>query len=81
MECDALDITTAFLNADLDETIYMQPPPGWEKYTPDGRKLYCLLLKAIYRILAFPETGTRPCNSEASGHIQAVIHADSPLEI
>jgi hypothetical protein len=48
MECDSLDITTAFLNADLEETIYMQPPPGYEQYTPSGKKLYCLLRKAIY---------------------------------
>ena len=48
MECDSLDITTAFLNADLDETIYMKPPPGYEQYSPEGKKLYCLLLKAIY---------------------------------
>src|SRR5215207_6893648 len=50
MECDSLDITTAFLNADLDETIYMKPPPGYEQYLPEGKKLYCLLLKAIYSL-------------------------------
>jgi hypothetical protein len=48
MECDSLDITTAFLNADLDETIYMRPPPGYEQYSASGKKLYCLLHKAIY---------------------------------
>jgi Reverse transcriptase (RNA-dependent DNA polymerase) len=48
MECDSLDITTAFLNGELDDTIYMKPPPMFEKYTPQGKRLYCLLLKAIY---------------------------------
>ena len=48
LECDSLDITTAFLNANLDETIYMKPPPGYEQYSLEGKKLYCLLLKAIY---------------------------------
>jgi hypothetical protein len=48
MECDALDITTAFLNGELEEAIYMKPPPGHEQFTPDGKRLYCLLLKAIY---------------------------------
>jgi len=37
MECDSLDITTAFLNGELDNTIYMQAPPMFEKYTPQGK--------------------------------------------
>lgn len=48
LECESVDITTAFLNGDLDETIYMRPPPGFEKFSPEGQRLYCLLLKAIY---------------------------------
>src|SRR5450631_1624947 len=38
MECDLLDITTAFLNGD-----YMKPPPLFEQYSPQGKRLYCLL--------------------------------------
>jgi len=48
MECDSLDITTAFLNGELEDTIYMKPPPLFEQYSPQGKRLYCLLLKAIY---------------------------------
>src|ERR1700742_2845921 len=48
MECDSLDITTAFLNGQLDDTTYMKAPPMFEKYTPQGKRLYCMLLKAIY---------------------------------
>lgn len=48
LECDSLDITTAYLNATLDEEIYMKPPEGFEQYTKDGHLLYCLLLKALY---------------------------------
>src|SRR4051812_884423 len=40
MECDSLDITTAFLNGELDDKIYMKPPPMFEKYTPQGKCLY-----------------------------------------
>jgi hypothetical protein len=48
LECDSIDITTAFLNGDLEEEIYMKPPEGYEQYSTDGRLLYCLLLKALY---------------------------------
>ena len=43
MECDSLDITTAFLNRELEDTIYMKPPPLFEQYSPQGKRLYCLL--------------------------------------
>jgi transposase InsO family protein len=48
LECDSIDITTAFLNGDLEEEIYMKPPEGYEQYSKDGQLLYCLLLKALY---------------------------------
>jgi len=47
LECDSIDITTAFLNGDLMEKIYMKPPEGYEQYSKDGQLLYCLLLKAL----------------------------------
>ena len=48
LEYDSIDITTAFLNGDLEEEIYMKPPEGYEQYSRDGHLLYCLLLKALY---------------------------------
>ena len=48
LECDSIDITTAFLNGDLEEEIYMKPPEGCEQYSRDGHLLYCLLFKALY---------------------------------
>ena len=47
-ECELIDITTAFLNGDLEEEIYMKPPEGYEQYSKDGSLHYCLLMKPLY---------------------------------
>lgn len=45
LNIDHIDVTTAFLNGDLTETIYMEQPPGFDN--GDKNKV-CLLLKGIY---------------------------------
>jgi hypothetical protein len=42
---DHIDVTTAFLNGDLEETIYMEQPPGFDN---DIKNKVCLLQKGIY---------------------------------
>lgn len=44
LEIDHVDVTTAFLNGNLNETIYMEQPTGFNNN--DGK--VCLLLKSIY---------------------------------
>ena len=43
MDMDHLDVTTAFLNGDLKEVIYMEQPTGFEI-----ENKVCLLKKSIY---------------------------------
>ena len=45
-ELEQLDVKTAFLHGDLEETIYMQQPPGFVK--PGDENKACLLKKSIY---------------------------------
>lgn len=45
LNIDHVDVATAFLNGELEETIYMEQPPGFS--CKDSNKV-CLLLKGIY---------------------------------
>jgi Reverse transcriptase (RNA-dependent DNA polymerase) len=49
LETRQLDAINAFVNCDLDEVVYMRPPPGFEK---PGKVL--LLRKALYRLRRSP---------------------------
>ena len=44
------DVKTAFLNANLDETIYVTPPPGY----PEPPGTVCLLSKSLYGLRQSP---------------------------
>jgi hypothetical protein len=55
MELEVMDVQTAYLHAELKETVYMKQPEGYEQYHTqnDGgreirRPLICLLRKALY---------------------------------
>jgi hypothetical protein len=43
-----LDVSTAYLYADVEEEIYMEQPLGYEMSGPEGQKLVCRLNKSIY---------------------------------
>jgi hypothetical protein len=43
-----MDIKTAYLNATLDEVIYMEQPAGYTQLDGQGKPLVCRLKKALY---------------------------------
>ena len=43
-----MDIKTAYLNADIEEEIFMQQPEGFEKFDKQGNLLICILKKRLY---------------------------------
>jgi hypothetical protein len=45
-----MDVITAFLNADVEEDIYMKQPKGYE----NGSHLYCKLNKSLYGLVQAP---------------------------
>ena len=52
MEIDHMDISTAFLNGDLDEEIYMAQPEGFA--APGQEHLVCCLKKSLYGLKQSP---------------------------
>ena len=43
-----MDIKTAYLNADIEDEIFMQQPEGFEKFDKQGNPLICKLRKSLY---------------------------------
>ena len=55
LECEHLDVITAFLNGKLDrKNIYIQLPEEYHQYLKDGVTLMGLLLKALYGLKQTP---------------------------
>ncbi len=52
LECDQMDVVTAFLNGDLEETIHREIPPGFVESSNVGK--VCLLHKALYGLKQAP---------------------------
>lgn len=53
-ECVNMDVDTAFLNAPVSETIYVEQPEGFVEYGPKGEPLVCKLNKSLYGLKQSP---------------------------
>ncbi|GAQ93583.1 putative retrotransposon protein [Klebsormidium nitens] len=51
LELHQLDVKTAFLNGELEETIYMKQPQGYEQ---GGPEMVCLLKRSLYGLRQAP---------------------------
>lgn len=49
-----MDVETAFLNAPIEGDVYIEQPPGYEQYGPNGEELVCKLNKCIYGLRDSP---------------------------
>lgn len=53
-ECHNMDVDTAFLNAPVEETIYVEQPEGFVDYGPKGEPLVCRMKKSLYGLKQAP---------------------------
>ena len=70
-----MDVKNAFLNGDLSEEVYMQPPPG---LSVDSNKV-CYLWRALYGLKQAPRAWFVKFNSTISCLDYMVSHYDSTL--
>ena len=54
-EMDQVDFDLAFLNAELDEDVYMKDFPGFETIGPDGQAMVLKLKKSLYGLKQSPK--------------------------
>lgn len=71
---EIMDVQTAYLHADLKETVYMQQPEGFERHDTQRengadvhRPLVCLLRKALY--------GLKQAGREWNAHLDAFLRS------
>ena len=53
-EVEQLDVVTAFLEADIEEEIYMRQPEGFRHFDINGEERVCLLKKSLYGLKQAP---------------------------
>ena len=61
-EVEQMDVKTAFLNGELEETIYMTQPEGFKVESRDG-ELVCLLKRSLYGLKQSPRQWYKKFNS------------------
>ena len=54
LECWQLDYNTAFLNAKVEEEVYVKMAPGYEEFNNDGIPMVMRLLKSLYGLRQSP---------------------------
>nr|CAA49283.1 gag,protease,endonuclease, reverse transcriptase,RNaseH [Volvox carteri f. nagariensis] len=76
LELHQLDVKTAFLNGELEETVYIQQPPGYVEGEP---YLACKLEKALYGLKQAPRAWYARLRSELEAMNFTVSQADPGL--
>ena len=76
LECDQMDVVTAFLNGDLDQEIYMMIPEGLR--TPDNEDMVCKLQKSLYGLKQSPRQWYAKIDDFLVGTLKFVASMNDP---
>ena len=60
LKWDHMDVSTAFLYADIQEKVFVEQPPGFEAKAKGGGDLVMQLEKSLYGLAQSPGTGFTP---------------------
>jgi hypothetical protein len=63
LELDSMDVKTAFLQAGVEEEIYVYPPKGHEERGPDGKAKVWRLKKSLYGLKQAPRNWNKEINA------------------
>ena len=80
-ECVNMDVDTAFLNAPVSETIYVEQPEGFTEYGPKGEPLVCKLNKSLYGLKQAPRNWNNVIDEWLRGYGLKVSEADPCLYV
>ena len=72
LECDQVDIKAAFLNGDLEETIYLEPPQG----SDIAAAKVLLLCKSLYGLKQSPKCFNKALDEWLRSEGLLATHAD-----
>lgn len=78
LELHQADIKTAFLNGNLEETVYMQQPPGYEDGVP-GK--VCLLHRSLYGLKQSPRAWYSKLKTVLQGYRFMASTSDASLYV
>ena len=78
LELTQLDVKTAFLNGELEETVYMKQPEG---YHQGGPNIVCRLKKSLYGLRQAPRAWYLKLKKELLAHDFTIASADPGLWI
>jgi hypothetical protein len=67
-EAEQLDVVTAFLEADIEEEIYMRQPEGFREVNDQGDELVCKLLRALYGLKQAPRNWNKTITTWLLGY-------------
>ena len=76
LECDQMDVVTAFLNGDLDQEIYMMIPEGLR--TPENEDMVCKLQKSLYGLKQSPRQWYAKIDDFLVGTLKFVASMNDP---